>query len=175
MWKKFATGPYGMTAPNGWIDMLNIGRFGSDYQTRAYVAYMGLGAGLAEDIVYPSAFVDGDGNALDGANNYVMHFDKADLGFSKIGVWSLSSYRENFYVHNSIERYGLLQSMPKYNADGSLDVYFQAKSPGAAKESNWLPIPQSGMFNVTLRIYDPKKDVLAESYKFPPLKRVGIA
>jgi hypothetical protein len=175
VWKKFATGPYGMTAPNGWINMLNIARFGSDYQTRAYVAYMGLGAGVAEDIVYPSAFVDGDGNALDGAYNYVMHFDKADLGLSQNGVWSISAYRENFYVHNSLERYGLLQSMPKYNADGSLDVYLQAKSPGADKESNWLPIPPSGMFNLTIRIYDPKQEALSESHKFQPVKKVGAA
>jgi len=31
--------------------------------------------------------------------------------------------RENFYVRNAINRYGILSSMPlKYNADGSLDV-----------------------------------------------------
>jgi hypothetical protein len=52
-----------MKALNGWLNMVNIARFGSDYQTRAYVAYMGLGAGIAHDIVYPSAFVDANGEA----------------------------------------------------------------------------------------------------------------
>jgi hypothetical protein len=175
VWKKFATGPYGMNAPNGWINLLNIARFGSDYQTRAYVAYMGLGAGVADDIVYPSAFVDGDGNALDAGYNYVIHLNKGDMDLSHIGVWSISAYRENFYTQNPLNRYGMLPSMPKYNPDGSLDVYLQAKSPGPEKESNWLPIPQSGIFNLTMRIYDPKKEALSETLKLPPVKKVGVA
>ena len=44
VWKQFAVGPYDMHAKNGWINMLNLGRDGSDYNTRAFVAYMGLGA-----------------------------------------------------------------------------------------------------------------------------------
>jgi len=172
VWYKFATAAYDMKPPNGWGTLLNIGRFGTDYQTRAYVAYFGLGAGLAEDIIYPTAFVDGDGHALDGAYKYVVHFDKAFLAAPQNGVWSISAYRENFYVQNAIERYGLPPGNPKYNADGSLDVYLQATSPGPDKESNWLPIPASGEFNLTLRIYNPSKAALDPAYKFPPVKRV---
>ena len=172
VWKKLATGPYGMNPPNGWLNMLNIARYGTDYQTRTYLAYMGLGAGLAEDIVYPTAFVDSDGNALDGAYKYAIHFDKADVPASQNGVWSISSYRENFYIHNPIKRYGLLPAMVKYKPDGSLDVYLQAKSPGADKESNWMPIPPSGMVNVTIRIYDPKPEALKPDYKIPSITKV---
>ena len=175
VWLKFATGPYGMKSVNGWINMLNIAKYGSDYQTRAYVAYMGLGAGLAADIVYPTAFVDSNGEALDGTYRYVMHFDKSELPASRNGVWSISAYRENFYVHNSIDRYGLLPDMPKSNPDGSLDVYLQATSPGPDKESNWLPIPPSGTFNLTIRIYDPKKEALDPAYKIPPVRKVQPA
>src|SRR6516162_2046682 len=149
VYKLFDTGPYTMKTVNGWINMLNLGAYGTDYQTRAYVAFMGLGALAKEDAVYPSAFVDSTGTALDGSHNYVMHFNKGELPPSKPGVWSISQYRGNFYVPNAINRYGLLSSMPlKYNADGSLDVYLQRFSPGADKESNWLPIPPSGMFNL---------------------------
>jgi hypothetical protein len=62
--------------------------------------------------------------------------------------------------------------MVKYNPDGSLDVYLQAKSPGKDKESNWLPIPQSGLVNVTLRVYDPKDEAKSTEYKVPPLQKV---
>jgi hypothetical protein len=171
VWMKFFTGPYGMKAANGWLNMVNIARFGTDYQTRAYVAYMGLGAGIVDDIVYPTAFVDANGEALDGSYNYTMHFDKSELPATKNRVWSISSYRENFYEKNPINRYGLLPAMVKYNPDGSLDVFLQAKSPGADKESNWLPIPRSGLVNVTIRVYDPKDEAKSTEYKIPPLKR----
>ena len=172
VWHKFATGPFETIGPNGWSNMLNIGRFGTDYQTRAFVAYFGLAAGVKEDIVYPSTFVDSNGWALDGAHKYVIHLEKADMALAANGVWSLSPYRENFYVHNKLERYGLPPGNLKYNSDGSLDIYLQSTSPGPDKEVNWLPIPASGMFNVTLRIYNPTPAALDPAHKFPPIQRV---
>ncbi len=174
VWKQFAIGPYDMEAPNGWINMLNLGRYGSDYNTRAFVAYMGLGAPPKEDAVYPSAFVDQSGAALDGGSKYVMHFEKDALPPSNAGVWSISPYRDNFYVRNELDRYGILSSMPlTFNADGSLDVYIQSTSPGADKESNWLPCPPSGSFNLTVRSYQPKESLLDGSYVLPPVRKVS--
>jgi hypothetical protein len=55
----------------------------------------------------------------------------------------------------------LLPWMPlKYNPNGSLDIYIQASSPGAAKEGNWLPAPASRPFNLTARDYQPTETVL---------------
>ena len=170
---KFATGAYDMETVNGWMNVLNIGRFGTDYETRAFIAYFGLGALTSDDAVYPSAVLDGDGKVLDGAQKYIMHFEKDGVPPSQVGVWSISPYRENFYVHNPIERYGLLSGMPlKYNADSSLDVYIQANSPGPDNEANWLPSPPSGPFNLTIRVYQPKKEILDGTYKLPPVRRV---
>lgn len=170
--KLFEAGPFTMKTVNGWINMLDIGAYGTDYQTRAYIAYMGLGALAKEDAVYPTAFVDSTGTALDGSHKYVMHFEKGGVPPSKVNVWSVSPYRGNFYVRNSIDRYGILSGMPlKYNADGSLDIYMQKDSPGPDKESNWLPIPPSGMFNLTVRSYQPREALLDGSYKLPPVMR----
>ncbi|MGY3395286.1 hypothetical protein ACVWW6_007877 [Bradyrhizobium sp. USDA 3311] len=174
VWLKFQEGPYEAPSVNGWINMLNIGRYGTDYNTRALIAWLGLGALTSDDAVYPSAFVDGDGNVLDGAARYVLHFGKDDFPPSASGVWSVSPYRENFYVRNSIDRYGILSGMPlKYNADGSLDIYIQAMTPGADKEANWLPCPPSLPFNLTIRAYQPSKPLLDGTYKIPPVRRVG--
>ena len=68
--------PYDMDTVNGWLLPLNLGRYGTDYNTRAFVAFLGLGALTAEDCVYPSAFVDGDGRPLDGEKEYMIHFKK---------------------------------------------------------------------------------------------------
>ena len=38
--------------------MTNLGWYGTDYNTRAFIAYAGLGALTSDDAVYPSAFVD---------------------------------------------------------------------------------------------------------------------
>ncbi len=170
---QFQIGPYGMKAANGWINMLNLGAYGTDYQTRAFIANVGLGALQKEDAVYPSAFVDGNGVALDGSHKYVMHFEKGGVPPSKVNVWSISPYRGNFYLKNALNRYGILSSMPlKYNPDGSLDVYLQRDSPGAAKESNWLPIPPSGSYNLTVRVYQPEQALMDGTYKLPPVTKV---
>jgi hypothetical protein len=173
VYKLFDSGPYTMKSVNGWINMLDIGAYGTDYQTRAYVAFMGLGALSREDAVYPTAFVDSTNTALDGSHDYVMHFNKGEVPPSRVSVWSISPYRGNFYVKNSLNRYGILSSMPlKYNPDGSLDVYLQRSSPGPDKESNWLPIPPSGAFNLTVRSYQPEQSMLDGAYKLPPVVRV---
>ena len=184
VFRMLETAPYDMKTVNGWLLPLNLGRYGTDYNTRAFVAYLGLGALPAEDCVYPSAFVDGDGKPLDGAHAYVIHFERDGTFPSHSGVWSISAYREHFYVHNPIERYAITSGMPlTYNPDGSLDVYIQARSPGADKESNWLPCPPSGRFNLSARSYQPKAELMdgrtdnglvveAGSYTIPAVTRV---
>ena len=127
----------------------------------------------------------GDGKPLDGASAYRLHFGKDGLFPSHSGVWSISAYRENFYVHNPIERYGITSGMPlHYNPDGSLDVYIQAQSPGPDREANWLPCPPSGPFNMTARVYQPEQAMLdghtennlvvrAGTYQIPPIQKMS--
>ena len=125
------------------------------------MAWLGLGALTSDDGIDPTAYVDGDGKPLDGASKYVLHLGKDEMFPTNSGVWSISVYRENFYVRNSIERYAIAPWMPlTYNADGSLDVYLQAESLGVDKEANWLPCPPSGPINVSIRVYGPKEAML---------------
>jgi len=172
VWRKIESAPFKMKTVNGWVNPLNLGDYGTDYDTRAIVAWLGLGALTKYDAVYPTAFLDGDHNRLNFAKKYVLHVDK-DQMFPCNATWSLSIYEGNFYAHNAINRYDLAPWMPlKYNADGSLDIYVQAKSPGPDKESNWLPTPPSGLFNLTTRVYQPKKELVDGTYKLPPVTKV---
>ncbi len=161
---------------NGWrVPPMVLGNFGTEYGARAVVALIGLGANLPQDAVYPSAFVDGDGQPLDGANRYVIHFDKDSTPPVK-AFWSITMYNaDSFFVANPINRFAISSWMPlKKNADGSLDLYVQAESPGKDKESNWLPAA-SGPFSATLRMYWPTEtppSIMDGSWKPPAVNRV---
>ena len=159
---------------NGWIVIPdNFADYGTDYKTRAGIALIGLGGIWRQDVVYPTAFKDGDGKPLDGANRYVLRFDAGQTPPAQ-ATWSVSMYDpQGYYVPNAIDRFNVAPWMPlAYNADGSLDIYIQAASPGEGKESNWLPAPASGPFNLTVRIYWPTEAVLDGTYKLPPVKRL---
>jgi hypothetical protein len=58
----------------------------------------------------------------------------------------------------------------QYNADGSLDLYIQNNSPGPDKETNWLPAPATGPFNLVVRIFWPKESALDGTWKIPGVK-----
>ncbi len=158
---------------NGWnILPKNLANFGTDYGTRAVVALIGFGANIVEDAIYPSAFIDSDGQPLNGANKYTLHFDKGQTPPTN-AFWSLTMYNaQSFFVDNPLNRYNIAAWMPlKYNKDGSLDIYIQRESPGKALESNWLPAAE-GDFNVTNRIYWPKAGALDGTWKASPITRV---
>lgn len=158
---------------NGWKPLAdNIGSYGTNYTERAFVSYVGLGANLPADAVYPSCSFDSDGNALNGANKYVLHFDKGKMPPAN-AFWSFTMYdAEGYMVANPINRNAIGdRSNLKTNADGSVDIYFQNTSPGKDKESNWLPAPK-GEFNVLLRVYWPKEEMLNGSWEAPAVKKI---
>src|SRR5206468_2528710 len=43
-----------ITPVNGWLYATNVGRYGANYDLRAYVAAVGLGANLPQDAIYPT-------------------------------------------------------------------------------------------------------------------------
>jgi len=160
---------------NGWsMNTDTMGVYGNYYLKRAIIAQAGLGANLPEDAVYPINLADETGKPLDGANKYSLHFDKNGMPPAS-AFWSVTLYDpEGFQVANSLNRFAVSSWMPfKYNADGSLDLYFQNENPGKDKEVNWLPAPKGG-FNLTMRIYAPKSEALTGKWNPPPVTRVSL-
>jgi len=149
-----------------------MGVYGNYYLKRAIVSQVGLGANLPEDAIYPLNLADDAGKPLAGTNNYTIHFDKG-AGPPVNAFWSITLYdAEGFQVENVLNRFAVSSWMPfNTNADGSLDVYFQNKSPGKDKEANWLPAP-AGPFNLTMRLYGPKADALTGKWNPPAVKKV---
>jgi hypothetical protein len=161
---------------NGWNYMTKTGIYGTDYLVRALVTAIGLGANRPQDAIYPTSLKDAHGQPYDGAHRYVMHFPKGELPPTE-GFWSLTMYdAQYFFVANPLNRYSISarQSL-KQNADGSVDLLVQHESPGADKESNWLPAP-AGKFILMLRMYWPRETdptILDGSWVIPAVAKVG--
>jgi hypothetical protein len=161
---------------NGWsMNTETMGVYGNYYLKRAIVAQVGLGANLPEDAIYPLNLADDTGKPLDGANKYVLHFEKGATPPAR-AFWSVTLYdSEGFQVANALNRFAVSNWMPwKYNGDGSLDLYFQNESPGKDKEANWLPAPKD-KFILMLRLYWPRESdpsILNGSWQPPAVQRV---
>lgn len=161
---------------DGWGFTTKTGIYGTDYLMRALITAIGLGANRPQDAVYPTSQKDGDGRAYDGVNKYVMRFAKGQLPPVE-GFWSLTMYDGGyFFVPNPINRYSISARQDlKANPDGSVDLYIQKDSPGADKESNWLPAP-AGKFILMLRMYWPDEtnpSIIDGTWTIPPVKKVA--
>jgi hypothetical protein len=160
---------------NGWsMNTDTVGVYGNYYLKRAIITQQGLGANLVEDAIYPLNLGDETGRPLDGANKYTITFEKGAAP-PVDAFWSITLYdQEGFQVGNVLNRFAVSSWMPfKYNADGSLDLYFQNESPGKDMEANWLPAPK-GSFNLTMRLYAPKSEALTGKWNPPAVTKVHV-
>ncbi len=158
---------------NGWIFTTMAGVYGTDYLQRATITAIGLGANRPQDAVYPTSLQDADGKPYQGTNQYVMHFDAGQMPPAE-AFWSLTMYNSSFFfAANPLNRYTLSsRNQFSTNSDGSVDLYLQHDSPGADKESNWLPAPE-GRFILMLRLYWPKEtppSIIDGTWTIPPVK-----
>ncbi|MUL83046.1 MULTISPECIES: DUF1254 domain-containing protein [unclassified Mycolicibacterium] len=161
---------------NGWRFTTQTGQYGTEYLQRALITAIGLGANRPQDAVYPTSETGPDGKPYDGANKYVLHFDKDQLPPVN-GFWSLTMYDEGyFFVDNPLNRYTLSQRNAfATNPDGSVDLYLQHDNPGPGREANWLPAP-AAKFNLMLRLYWPKEtppSIIDGTWKPPAVSKVA--
>jgi hypothetical protein len=136
--------------------------FNGDWLKRAAGAQGGIYGNDAVEAMYPMTKTLADGEVLDGSkHNYTLTFPAGQ--FPPVNAfWSVTMYdgKSQLLIKNPINRYlinsPMLPNMKK-NADGSLTLYIQKDSPGADKESNWLPAPNDLIYLV-MRLYWPKTE-----------------
>ena len=150
-------------AINGWrVSSLpgDSAHYNGDWLKRAVAAKAGIYGNDAAEAMYPLTRIDGDGQTLDGSkHNYTLTFPAGQQPPVN-AFWSMTMYdgKTQLLIENPINRYLINSPMlpaMKTNADGSLTLYIQNKSPGADKESNWLPAPNGPIYMV-MRLYWPK-------------------
>ena len=154
---------------------LNLGRYGTDYNTRAAVAMVGLGANLPEDAMYPNTALDHQGEALNGKHRYRLHFAANALPPVK-AFWSITAYgADEFLIDNPMQRFAIGDRDPLvFNADGSLDLWVQATPPSQKEAaSNWLPVQMGAPFLLNARLYWPEDKALNGQWKMPVVERLN--
>ena len=142
------------------------------YATRAVAARAGLWGNHGYEADYAVIWTDADGNPLDGNNSYELRLPTPP---PVDAFWSLTMYDgSDFYlVANPMNRYSIGDRTPglKRNDDGSITLYIGSASPGEDRKSNWLPSP-AAPFRPCMRMYQPRDEILAETYVLPAIARV---
>jgi hypothetical protein len=154
---------------------LNLGRYGTDYNTRAAVAMVGLGANLPEDAMYPNTVLDHQGQALNGKHRYRLHFAANALPPVK-AFWSITAYgADEFLIDNPLQRFAIGdRDRLVFNADGSLDLWVQATPPSQKEAAaNWLPVQMGAPFLLNARLYWPEDKALNGQWKMPVVERLN--
>ncbi len=119
---------------------------------------------------YPAAFVDADGDYLNGGQTYKLYVPK-DVPVALF--WSVTVYDpitasglENGQPFPSLNE----MDKPVQNSDGTFDIYFGPNSPGEGK--NWLAtVPGKGWFTL-FRLYGPKQAFFDKTWKLPDIEKV---
>ena len=157
--------------PASWNGLVGTRKFlANDYLKRAVAADRGLYGDSVEE-VWTGEYVG------DGSKSSTIHFPKGELPDGKFS-WSMTLYTlpDRFLYANPLERYSLGDRTGELIKDDSkgLTLYIGHRSPGKAKESNWLPAPD-GPYSIVVRIYGPNKSSIEGEWKLPPLVTVPPA
>ena len=140
---------------------------------RAGVGFGYVWGDLGSEILYPTVRKDADGDDLNGANNYVLHFAPDELPPAR--YWRISMYDiEGFFFNNPVSRYGIgnMGEKPERDVNGGLTIPIQQTSPGPGKDANWLPSPDGGFFMV-MRLYQPEERMYKGEYILPAVTKVA--
>ena len=146
----------------------------NNYLYRMSAAVLGIYSNSKQEAIYPIYWTDSAGNKLDGSrNHYMLRFAPGQLPPVN-AFWSLTMYElpASLLYANPLNRYLINSPMLpdlKPDADGGLTLYIQHDSPGADKESNWLPAP-NGPFFTALRLYWPRPEAINGIWTKPPLQ-----
>ena len=138
---------------------------------RALIAMVGLFALRETEVVYYSADVDSNGNPLSSAHDYKLVGAVPDARY-----WNYTLYGEDdFLIPNPDKIYSYNSSSITYEPFDSNNPEMQhIKSPTyemhiskTSKDKNWLPSGDNKKIVITLRMYNPSKEVYQDLTKVP--------
>ena len=159
------------TVLNGWARPGVVGEYGLDYLARTMINNGGIWANIKPEVLYYRGSLDQAGAELSSDNIYTLTFPKDGLPAQYATFfWSVIAVDSHRFrvLPNPLKKYLINnQSGVKYNADGSLTLYFADQKPADAPDANWLPTPKGQKYRLTFRFYRPTEGVANGTY-FPP-------
>ena len=135
-----------------------------DNYQRAYISRIGVFALDEKEALYFLASKDSDGQILSS------DFDYKIIGKPPKGrYWSYTLYGEDYFLVKNDDNIHVIN---KKNFDINKPIIISSQR----KKVNWLPSENEKEFHITLRIYNPEKDVFEnlESIKLPEIKRIEL-
>jgi hypothetical protein len=164
----------GRPVGNGWTSPSNGANWGYDYLSRLATAKSNMYDNAPQETRYIYTDFDSTNERLNGNHAYAVIFAAGQTP-PVDGFWSLTIYnKEHLFAPNALNRYslGTKSKSMKQNADGSLTIYVQDSSPGADKETNWLPAPKDD-FSLYIRAYWPKAELTEGKWMPPHIERAA--
>ena len=133
-----------------------------DARTFFFFMATGITPAMSEKMIgkgsqYAVAFVDKNGDPLDGSKTYKIHLPP---NIPAKNFWSFTVYssqtRSMLQTNQQYPSVGSLTKGMVVNPDTSVDVYFGPKVP-AGKENNWIQTNSGEGWNTIFRLYSPTK------------------
>lgn len=161
-------GPPDARIQNGvWETGRYAGDPAADPYSRARVAIFGLWALPPSEVIYYTALTDADGEALNRSCRYEIQG-----GTLPARWWSVTLYRDFFFIENSASRYSWSKTALGPGAETAWSIQLNAAGEGA----HGLPMgDRDGTFALSLRLYQPADGVIArrDQIDLPNIVRLG--
>jgi hypothetical protein len=121
---------------------------------------------------YAVAFVDSQGQPLDGSKNYRLHLPP---NIPAKDFWSIVLYdNQTRSLLQTDQQFPSISSQQKgtaINPDTSVDVYFGPKRP-AGEKANWIQTWPGKGWNVILRLYGPLQPWFDKTWRLGEIEEV---
>lgn len=156
----------GGVSDGAWHTSLAIGSASGDLYTRARVALHGLLALNRSETIYYDAARDNASERLNANCTYRIEGRDPDTRW-----WSITAYGiDDYLIANAAKRYSISKNSVTRRVDGSF-VATVSRAPAAG---NWIPV-NGGRFSLTLRLYNPGVNVVADPAhaQLPKIARVS--
>ncbi len=142
-----------------WRTSATTGSEASNPWERAAVAVAGLYALTTQEAIYYTAFTDSKGETLRGDCHYRLRGTPPPARW-----WSITAYgADNYLVANKAGIFGRHAGNLPPQEDGGFNIELSASS----QEPSALPTPETGPYSLTLRLYNPAAEVIAQLTTIP--------